>query len=210
MDGYTFFYLTKEQEVHLIDTRPADFVDFYNERNWLFLDPVVRTAIMTARPLLWNQDVKPLTATQKMIFNKGSEAGIRDGFNFQINEEFEKGGLSFYSNVIAKSTSDVFEEEKMSLQIFAQAFYLSYKNYLMMTSPEEIDRQYAKVENPLTAREHEILYLVADGLQNPEISKRLHISTETVKEHITKITRKLNAKNRTHSVAIAMKQKILK
>ncbi|MGN6665303.1 MAG: PAS domain-containing protein [Solirubrobacterales bacterium] len=53
----------------------------------------------------------------------------------------------------------------------------------------------------LTARQIEILRLVADGLNNADISNRLYLSESTVKWHIRKILRALGVSNRAQAVA---------
>ncbi|WP_170219474.1 helix-turn-helix transcriptional regulator [Nocardioides litoris] len=55
----------------------------------------------------------------------------------------------------------------------------------------------------LTAREREILGLVADGRTNGEIAKLLYISTKTVSVHVSNILGKLDAGGRTEAAAIA-------
>jgi ATP/maltotriose-dependent transcriptional regulator MalT len=55
----------------------------------------------------------------------------------------------------------------------------------------------------LTARESEILELVADGRSNGEIGKQLFISTKTVSVHVSNILAKLGASGRTEAAAIA-------
>jgi LuxR family transcriptional regulator, maltose regulon positive regulatory protein len=56
---------------------------------------------------------------------------------------------------------------------------------------------------PLTAREQEVLELLAAGLTNPEIADKLVISPETVKKHAGNIFGKLSASNRTEAAARA-------
>ena len=54
---------------------------------------------------------------------------------------------------------------------------------------------------PLTAREREVLRLIADGLSNQELAAQLHLSTQTVKVHTRNIYGKLGVTSRTQAVA---------
>lgn len=56
---------------------------------------------------------------------------------------------------------------------------------------------------PLTARELEVLQLIAAGLTNSEIADRLVVTVGTVKAHSSAIYRKLDVPNRTRAVAVA-------
>jgi predicted ATPase/DNA-binding CsgD family transcriptional regulator len=62
---------------------------------------------------------------------------------------------------------------------------------------------------PLTARELEVLALIADGLTNHEIARQLFIGVSTVKKHIQHIYAKLGTKNRTSAVLRARELKLL-
>jgi LuxR family transcriptional regulator, maltose regulon positive regulatory protein len=62
---------------------------------------------------------------------------------------------------------------------------------------------------PLTARERDVLKLLAAGLKNYEIAGRLVISPETVKKHTGNIYRKLGASNRTAAAARARELDLL-
>jgi DNA-binding NarL/FixJ family response regulator len=55
----------------------------------------------------------------------------------------------------------------------------------------------------LTGREREVLLLVAEGLSNPELAERLHVSVPTAKTHVSRILTKLGARDRTQLVIIA-------
>jgi CO/xanthine dehydrogenase Mo-binding subunit/DNA-binding CsgD family transcriptional regulator len=61
----------------------------------------------------------------------------------------------------------------------------------------------------LTAREGEILALVAEGLTNREIGKRLFISDKTVSVHLSNAMAKLNASSRTEAVTVAQRRGLL-
>jgi DNA-binding NarL/FixJ family response regulator len=61
----------------------------------------------------------------------------------------------------------------------------------------------------LTAREREILQLLADGMSNADVAAKLFISQETVKSHVRHILTKLEADTRTQAVAIALREAII-
>ncbi|SEM62869.1 response regulator transcription factor [Nonomuraea pusilla] len=58
-------------------------------------------------------------------------------------------------------------------------------------------------DNPLTAREADVLRLVADGVDVTEIAGRLFLSAGTVRNYLTTIVAKLNARNRVDAVRVA-------
>jgi DNA-binding NarL/FixJ family response regulator len=65
-------------------------------------------------------------------------------------------------------------------------------------------------EDMLSAREVEILALVAAGNRNRDIGKQLCIAQETVKMHLRHIYEKLGAKDRTEAIAIAVRRGIIR
>jgi DNA-binding NarL/FixJ family response regulator len=60
------------------------------------------------------------------------------------------------------------------------------------------------LENALTAREREIVTLVAEGQSNKEIARRLGLTDGTVKIHLHNVYRKLEVGNRTSLTALAL------
>jgi len=62
---------------------------------------------------------------------------------------------------------------------------------------------------PLSARELEVLALIAEGLSNAEMAQWLYIALGTVKRHINNIYGKLDCKSRTQAIALATKLGIL-
>jgi LuxR family maltose regulon positive regulatory protein len=61
----------------------------------------------------------------------------------------------------------------------------------------------ARLPEPLTDREFEVLRLVADGRRNAEIAEELWVTVDTVKKHLSHIMDKLAVSNRTEAVAEA-------
>jgi DNA-binding NarL/FixJ family response regulator len=67
----------------------------------------------------------------------------------------------------------------------------------------------ATSDEPLTARELEVLQLLAQGLPNKIIAARLHISEHTAKFHVSSIMLKLGAASRTEAVTSAARRGLL-
>lgn len=74
-------------------------------------------------------------------------------------------------------------------------------------SPKETDQETGnpKAQKALgiSAREKEVLDLLAMGLSNKDIARRLHVSPNTVKTHVARLLEKLEASRRTEAIARA-------
>ena len=77
--------------------------------------------------------------------------------------------------------------------------------------PPEIAAELADhaADDQLTAREIEVLRLIASGNANKIVADHLSITEETVKAHVKSILSKLDANDRTHAVTIALKRGII-
>ncbi len=71
------------------------------------------------------------------------------------------------------------------------------------------ERDAALLYDTLSAREREVLRLIAEGLHNDEIAARLVISERTVKSHIHNILSKLQVADRTQAAILAWRQGIM-
>ncbi len=83
-------------------------------------------------------------------------------------------------------------------------------------SPEVMQRMIFSAQDPeminkfnLTDREIEVLLLLADGLQNQQISNKLAISLSTVKFHKTNIFQKLGVQTRSEALVVAVKNNLI-
>ncbi|WP_405998078.1 response regulator [Streptomyces sp. NBC_00829] len=64
----------------------------------------------------------------------------------------------------------------------------------------------SRLPDGLTAREGEVLTLIAEGLSNPDIARTLHISTATVKTHINNLFSKTGVPDRAQAVRYAYRR----
>ena len=71
------------------------------------------------------------------------------------------------------------------------------------------DDEEAGFDEPLTPREIQVLELLAEGLPNKAIARRLGISDQTVKFHVSSISGKLGAANRTDAVRRAVRRGLI-
>jgi two-component system response regulator DegU len=91
------------------------------------------------------------------------------------------------------------------------------QSYIQPTMTKELVREFNRLtlqarekrgENRLTAREREVLMLIAEGMINKEIASKLYISEKTVKNHVSNIFKKLNVSDRTQAAIYAIKHNI--
>jgi DNA-binding NarL/FixJ family response regulator len=81
----------------------------------------------------------------------------------------------------------------------------------MLADVEKSARRDESGQGPLiSAREEEVLQLVADGLALPEVAATLYISVKTVKNHLASIYSKLDARDRTQAVLRAVRMGIIR
>jgi DNA-binding NarL/FixJ family response regulator len=72
----------------------------------------------------------------------------------------------------------------------------------VVAAPRQRETQ---LPEPLTPREIQVLELLAEGLPNKAIARRLGISDQTIKFHVASISGKLGARNRTDAVRRAVR-----
>ncbi|HEY8980318.1 MAG TPA: response regulator transcription factor [Streptomyces sp.] len=89
----------------------------------------------------------------------------------------------------------------------------SIQRRLLERLSEPVPQKPAEPAGPpdgLTARETEVVILIAEGLSNQEISRRLHVSPTTVKTHINNLFAKASLKDRAQAVSYAYRKGLVK
>ena len=95
--------------------------------------------------------------------------------------------------------------KNVSADRLAEVIRMTYSNMptfspevaaILMDSPQKTEQE---ALNQLTQRELEVLNMIAEGLTNYEISNQLHLSKNTIKNHVGNILGKLGVGNRTEA-----------
>ena len=79
-----------------------------------------------------------------------------------------------------------------------------------LSAPEPEPADPVEPPDGLTTREVEVLLLIAEGISNHEIGRRLHVSTATVKTHINNMFAKLGIKDRAQAVRFAYRKGLVR
>ncbi|MFY9440837.1 MAG: AAA family ATPase [Tepidanaerobacteraceae bacterium] len=110
-----------------------------------------------------------------------------------------------------KLIANVFTEERLKLLelLIGQTSYAKALEEFLYSIKSREDMSCEAPVEKLTDRELEILKLIAEGLTNNKIAKRLHISNNTVKTHIKNIYEKLHVNRRVQVVKRAKELNIL-
>jgi len=98
---------------------------------------------------------------------------------------------------------------RAAIRVVAAGFTISEADELRSFSEASprLDRSPADdAEIALTAREHEVLGLLAHGASNKSIARELDISVHTAKFHVASVLAKLGARNRSDAVAIGIRR----
>jgi DNA-binding NarL/FixJ family response regulator len=91
----------------------------------------------------------------------------------------------------------------------ADAIMIAGEHQSASPAGDDHDEEDGEFEEPLTPREIQVLELLAEGLPNKAIAARLHISDQTVKFHVSSISGKLGAANRTDAVRRAVRRGLI-
>jgi len=128
-----------------------------------------------------------------LVGSPSDRARLRAGLNGSIDVVAE------FASLAAAERSDV----------DADAVMIAERRERSVSPRDEIDDEDARIEEPLTPREIQVLELLAEGLPNKAIADRLHISDQTVKFHVSSISGKLGAANRTDAVRRAVRRGLI-
>ena len=153
-----------------------------------------------------------LEATRR-ILGGGGEARILILTTFDLDEYVYEALRAGASGFLLKDTPP--EQLVSAIEVIAQGEALLsptitrrvISEFVKGTGPKP-QAQFPRLQD-LTAREREVLTLIARGLSNAEIAKTLFVSETTVKTHVARILMKLGLRDRVQAVVLAYESGIV-
>lgn len=177
---------------------PVEWFSLYTEKCYDRVDPVIRMCRQTVNPFEWSE--APYDAERE----PGAAEVMRRAVDFRMSRGFVVPihGLTGYEAgiSIAGVHLDLNARSKPALHLMAM-YGFDHIRRLLDPAPHPSTR--------LTPREREVIAWASQGKSAWEIGEILSITQRTVEEHLATAARKLGAVNRTHAVAIAIRQRII-
>ena len=124
-----------------------------------------------------------------------------------ISRSYKAGAKGY---IVKSSSSDVLRHA-IPLILLGETFIPSCA-IAMLTEDRRPERKRGTAANSgptLTPRQHEILLLMAQGMQNKDIASELGMLEGTVKVHVKSILQKLGVNNRTHAVVTGIRRGLI-
>lgn len=187
-----------QQKAHvLLQQWPLEWVGRYFARGYLFKDPTIKRVRRLHSPFTWSElhEAKsdPL-ATR--VMNEATDFGLRAGLTISVGTlEGDAAGFS-----LAGERIDIPDQAIGMVQLLAT--YGIGRAIMMLEGRQEIKAE-------ITQREHEVIKWASEGKTEWEIGEILSVSERTIEKHIRNSMAKLNATNRTHLIAKALRQRLI-
>jgi two-component system NarL family response regulator len=145
--------------------------------------------------------IKEVAPTARIIMLTASDEeadlydAVKNGASGYLLKDSSIDGVAHAVRVVAEGQSLI--SPSMAIKLLDEFKQLSRSDGKRVSTPR------------VSARELEVLQLVAQGLGNREIGKRLFISENTVKNHVRNILEKLQLHSRMEAVMYAVREKLL-
>lgn len=177
--------------MYLHNRFPLKWQENYDNKKYHLVDPSWNHAKYSTVPFFWS-DLDRLNPDQNAMVEDAKRHGLRSGVLIPFH------GRSGYSLLWVMSSNE-------EAQCREELEYAKAKAYDILPFIYEAVNKVVFGDKPiLTKREIDVIYWVAEGLSTEEVAKRIYISPVTVEKHVANACKKLEAKNRTQCVRMAI------
>lgn len=183
----------------LIQRMPSEWMKRYNERDYVFRDPIVAHLQDARTPFGWADAYEqcPRPEDVRLIEGEAREFGLRSGHVVPVPTlDGRITAISF-----GGSDAETSDEAKDALT-FAAAYAVGRLLHVPRVTND--------AEVRITPRETDCLLWAAEGKSDWDIATILGISRPTVLKHVRSARDKLDAANRTHAVVKAMRRHLIR
>lgn len=186
-----------QMEGVILNTPPLDYVENYVRNNYAAKDPVITYLRPGSSSYTWDdvRAARELSKLERRIIDEARDFGATNGMVIPIATD--SAGLSTVCP--CGSVRDLSARARSALELVA--IYGMQSMWRLRAGRSGESRQ--KV---LTAREREVLYWIAIGKSDAEISEILRISASTVTHHVENVKSKLGVLKRTVAVVEALRR----
>lgn len=186
------FYSSLEKPLMYLQNRfPEDWKVTYETKRYHLVDPSWNHCRHSTVPFFWS-DLDNLTPDQQLMVDDARKHGLCSGVLIPFHG---RAGYSLFwimsSNDISISRDNLENAKRFAYEILPYMY-------------EAVCRVVFGNKSILSKREKEVLYWIAEGLTTDQVSDKLFISSVTVEHHVKNACAKLDAKNRTQCVRIAL------
>lgn len=175
---------------------PSELMSIYTTNQWNDIDPLHKVNFSQFKLQYWSDTFKQHGEPRKMrlVFD---DFNVREGYAHGVkNISGNKGSIfCFAANKMKKE-----RRTESILELLVPHYHETLTCILAKSNGDT---------TILSPREKEILQWLVCGKSTWDVSTILKISERTIKFHINNIMKKLNAVNRTHAVAIALRENLI-
>jgi len=185
---------------YYLGTYPDEWVKRYNEMKYISVDILGRLASTVSRPFKWSDagPISSFTPLQQQLLYEAREFGLRSGAMIPLyGPGVIRALLTVSSEMLEEEFARFFVWQRHVLQLIAS---YTHERLVQLGYHETLPRGIPR----LSPREVEILTYAAEGRSSEATASKLNISSQTVNTHINNIFVKLNVRNKSHAVSVAM------
>lgn len=185
-----------QPKIIMFNNYPPTWQEWYQNQNYLAIDPTVHHGIRSQTPIIWSNKV---FSSAPELWQDARSVGLHVGWAQSTHNTNGACGMLTLARTCEPLLESELQDKEPKLTWLTQIIGLSKSQYLTAKLLPESEAK-------LTAREVTVLRWTADGKTSSEISEIINISERTVNFHINNAVAKLNATNK---LAAAVKATVL-